>query len=361
MPLLLAVSLAGAQENRAPRDDHDKYGFPITFDAEVITLNDLVRDSGVESVEELGNIANVRNQMLMDKLTEKVGELYGLKIEERDVSDFVEKQIAGFPSEAEFYDSLAQKGQTLELYRQEVKRQVLAFRLNSLIQQGFIPQGRRLLPWDPTPSPREVRIAFENDPLRRDAGSLVQWREVVVSLTKAERKKVFAKRMTNPDLTDEDLQKEQDAILEPRLAAARKDLEAKKSLEEIAASVQAEVLTKADEIDGAPTKSPRITFLQKAKKGDRSGLLPLGKARYAVLEIVEVKRPEHQTLNNPLVVRAYRERVSQLKQAKANFTLRLRALEKSLIRPERVRRQLRDFLLTSLRQVHRELRVLGLH
>ena len=47
------------------------------------------------------------------------------------------------------------------------------------------------------------------------------------------------------------------------------DLEAKKSLEEIAASVQAEVLTKADEIDGAPTKSPRITFLQKAKKGDR--------------------------------------------------------------------------------------------
>jgi hypothetical protein len=359
--LLLVVSLAGAQDAKPRGDDHDKYGFPITFDAEVITLNDLVRDSNVDSIQELGNIGSARDQMLMDKLTEKVGELYGLEVEERAVSDVIERQIAAYPSEAEFYESLAQKGQTLELFRQDIKRQVLAYRLNSLITGGFLQQGGRLLPWDPNPSPREVKIAFDNDPARIAAGSLVKWRELAVSLSAKERKKVYGKRMLNPDLTDEDLRKEENAILEPRVARARAALKAKKSLDEIAKELGATILEKAGEIDSEPSKSERLTFLQKAKKGEQSGLLAVGKARYAILQIVEVRRPDQLTLNNPKVVEGYRARLAQLKQSKANFTLRLRALEKSIIRPERVRRQLRDLLLTSLRQSHRELRVLGLH
>ncbi|MHC4847744.1 MAG: hypothetical protein ACYTEG_04740 [Planctomycetota bacterium] len=359
--LLFVVSLAGAQDYKPRGDDHDKYGFPITLDAEVITLNDLVRDSNVDSIQELGNIGSARDQMLMDKLTEKVGELYGLEVEERAVSDVIERQIAAYPSEAEFYDSLAQKGQTLELYRQDIKRQVLAYRLDSLIKGGFLQQGQRLLPWDPNPSPREVKIAFDNDPARVAAGSLVKWREIAVSLTAKERKKVHGKRMLNPDLTDEDLQKEENAILEPRVAQARAALKAKKSLDEIAKELGATVLEKGGEIDSEPTKSERLTFLQKAKKGEQSGLLSVGEARFAILQIVDVRRPDQMTLNNPKVVEGYRARVAQLKQSKANFTLRLRALEKSIIRPERVRQQLRDLLLTSLRQSHPELRVLGLH
>jgi hypothetical protein len=167
--------------------------------------------------------------------------------------------------------------------------------------------------------------------------------------------------MLNPDLTDEDLQKEENAILEPRVAQARAALKAKKSLDEIAKELGATVLEKGGEIDSEPTKSERLTFLQKAKKGEQSGLLSVGEARFAILQIVDVRRPDQMTLNNPKVVEGYRARVAQLKQSKANFTLRLRALEKSIIRPERVRQQLRDLLLTSLRQSHRELRVLGLH
>ena len=47
------ASLLPAQDAARPSDDHDKYGFPITFDAEVITLNDLVRSANVDSLEQL--------------------------------------------------------------------------------------------------------------------------------------------------------------------------------------------------------------------------------------------------------------------------------------------------------------------
>ena len=49
--LILFALLAGAQE-----DDYDEFGFPITFDADVITLNDVVRSAGVDSVEAIGSM-----------------------------------------------------------------------------------------------------------------------------------------------------------------------------------------------------------------------------------------------------------------------------------------------------------------
>jgi len=362
MPLLLLlIAPAAAQETDRAADDHDKYGFPLRFDAEVITLNDLVRGAGLDSVEQMGNIANERDKLLMEKLTEKVGQLYGLEVEDRDVNDWIERQIANFPSEAEFYDSLAQKGQTLEIYRQEVKRQVLSLRLGQLIEQGFVPQGRRLLPWDPNPSPREVKIAFRNDPKRRAAGAQVLWSEVTVSLTDKERKKIYAKRMLDPDISDEDLRKEEAAILEPRLAQARAALEAGKTVAELGAELELEVLEKAMEIDSEPQASPLVAFLQSAKEGDQSGLLDIGQARFLVVRVKEISRPDQLSLNNPAVVEHYRSRIAALKQEKATAILRLRALDKSSIEPPRVRVQLRELVLANLRQAHRELRSLGIH
>ena len=104
-----------------------------------------------------------------------MGELYGLTVEDRDVNDWIREQMLNFDSEAEFYEDLLQQGLTLETYREETKRKVLRGRLDQLIRGGFLPQGQRLLPWDPQPSPREIVVAFENDQLRQAAGARVQW------------------------------------------------------------------------------------------------------------------------------------------------------------------------------------------
>ena len=53
LALLLVPAAAVAQD--VP-DDHDKYGFPITFDTEVLTLTDLVRAQGLDRVEQIGRI-----------------------------------------------------------------------------------------------------------------------------------------------------------------------------------------------------------------------------------------------------------------------------------------------------------------
>ena len=50
-----------------------------------------------------------------------------------------------------------------------------------------------------------------------------------------------------------------------------------------------------------------------------------------------------------------------LKQAKAEFRLRLRALDKSIVEPERVREGLRKLLLDQLGSAHGKLLALGLH
>ena len=94
--LILFALLAGAQE-----DDYDEFGFPITFDADVITLNDVVRSAGVDNVEAIGSVRNERDKFLMERLLEKVAELYGLEISVREVEDLAAEsircaEIAGF-------------------------------------------------------------------------------------------------------------------------------------------------------------------------------------------------------------------------------------------------------------------------
>ena len=86
-----------------------------------------------------------------------------------------------------------------------------------------------------------------------------------------------------------------------------------------------------------------------------------GPPGWVVLHVLQVSRPGDLTLDDPKVVNAYRQRIGELKQRKAEYTLRLRALDETDLRPERVRTELRELILTTLKQARRELRKLGLH
>jgi len=360
--LLLLAALAVAQDAPEREDDHDKFGFPIRFDADVITIHDLVRSAGVDSVEQLGNVAGGRDKLLIEKLNEKVGELYGLQVEPREVSDWLEREVARFDSEAEFYEQLAQQGQTLELHRLDIRRRILAFRLQSLIANGFVTEGRRLLPWDPRPSPQEIRIAFDHEAdARRAAGSRIRWEEVSVSLTAEERKKIFAQRLFNPDLTEEELESQVQALLKPRLEKARAALKAGKSIREVAEALSVPVEERTGVREDLPDESPITGFLKTAERGQQSDLIELPQSRFLIVRLTGIQSSGSRTLADPTVVEEYFGRIAAHKQEKARAILQLRALDKTAVTPPRVREELRELLLTNLRQAHRELRQLGIH
>jgi len=354
--LILFALLAGAQD-----DDYDEFGFPITFDADVITLNDVVRSAGVDSVEALGSVRNERDKFLMERLLEKVAELYGIEIMVREVEDWIARDIARFDSEAEFYDSLLQEGLTLELKKQEIRRKLLDYYMMQLFQYGFIARGQKLLPWDPQATPTEIKTAFENDPARVNQGTQAQWQDLVIDISKKERGKINLKRAMDPDISQESIDEEIRKKVEPLVAKVRARLKEGKSLEVIAAEFQLEFATKERPLPKEPSEQPAIRFLQSAEPGTTSEPLALPRSRWVVLHMVQVSRPGDLTLADPKVVNAYRQRIGQLKQRKAEYTLRLRALDKTDLRPERVRTELRELILTNLKQARRELRLLGIY
>jgi len=354
--LILLAPFAFAQD-----DDHDEFGFPITFDADVITRNDVVRAAGVDSEEALGSMRNERDKFLMERLLEKVAEIYGLEISVREVDDWIARDIARFDSEAEFYDSLLQEGLTLELKKQDIQRKLLGHYLMQLFQVGFVGRGDKLLPWDPQATPREIKVAFETDPVRKNQGVDAQWQDLVIDISKKERGRINLKRAMDPDITQEKVDKEIREKVEPLVAKVRERLKAGKSLEEIAGELKLPFQIKTRSLAKTASDQPAIKFLQTAEVGTTSEPIALPHSRWVVLHVLQVSRPGDMKLSDPRVVNAYRQKIGMLKQKKAEFTLRLRALDQADVRPERVRTQLRELIMTTLKQARRELRALGIH
>jgi hypothetical protein len=358
--LLLALAVLAALAS-SQDDDHDEFGFPITFDADVITRNDVVRSAGVDSEEQLGSMRNERDKFLMERLLEKVAEIYDLQITTREIDDWIARDIARFDSEAKFYDSLLQEGLTLELKKEEIRRKLIEGHLHQLFQLGFLARGHKLLPWDPNPTPREIKIAYENDPMRRNAGVDVKWKDLLIDIPAKDRKKIQGKRLFDPDITEEWVENEIKKRVEPLVAKVKERLKAGKSLDEIGLELNLKVAEKVRSFPREIQKDAAKAFLQQAQKGQTSAPVPLPHARWVVLHVVQIHRAGDTTLDDKRVVAAYKGRIAQLKRRKAEFTLRLRALDKADLRPERVRRDLRQLILSELRQARRGLRELGIH
>jgi hypothetical protein len=165
----------------------------------------------------------------------------------------------------------------------------------------------------------------------------------------------------DPDITQEAIDEEIRKQVEPLVEKVKARLKEGKSLEAIAAELDLEFTTKTRPLPKEPSDQPAIRFLQAAEPGATSEPLALPRSRWVVLHVVQVSRPGDLTLDDPKVVNAYRQRIGELKQRKAEYTLRLRALDETDLRPERVRTELRELILTTLKQARRQLRQLGLH
>ncbi|MEM8884523.1 MAG: hypothetical protein AAGD14_10665 [Planctomycetota bacterium] len=362
LTLLLFASVLVAQDSAVEEDEQDEFGFPIIFDTDIITKDDLLRSRGLERIEQLGNIRSARDIFLRNRLQEKLVEIYDLAVTDREVDDWINLEFAKFESEADFYEDLLQRGLTLEEKRLTIKRGIQNARLQSLLVNGYVGgrAGNRLLPWDPVPTPREVRIAFDRTKPTQAVGRVSKWREMVVTLPDDERKSIVRKKLFG-DKDDDWLNAELAKALKPRMDKATALLKEGKSFDEVALAVDSVVEVVEQEIPKAPSRSLRLAFVQSAEKGARSDPIDIGQGRFLFMELVETRELDAITLNDPEIVQQYFIQIQQLKSEKARLTLLLRALDRSIVRPARVQTKMREGLRRELGQVHGQLRRLGLH
>ncbi len=360
LPLLSALVLG--QEPAAPAND--ELGFPITFNETVLTRSDVLR--GLPPAETLASGAEVKKQrdrLLMERLTETLGRRQGIVIEERDVKDEVERQMTRLGGEAKFYEYLSETGQTLEGFRENIRLQILQAHISYMFVQGYTPGGRKMLEWSPVPTPREIATAYRNDPERQSGLVRLKVYEMVLDIDAAERRQLLAQQVlgTKPK---EWLQEQIAQKLAPVLVAVRATLDGGEPFAAVAARHGAPTAGQNPRWLEMPKGEPRDEvdrFLQQAAAGARSEPLEMPLGGYRLLFVEELERPGDLPPNDPGVVAAYRERIQDLRRRKAEALLRIRTLDDSTVRPERVAQEFRATLLAGLREAETALRALGVH
>jgi hypothetical protein len=106
---------------------------------------------------------------------------------------------------------------------------------------------------------------------------------------------------------------------------------------------------------------PILRFYQTAEPGSWSEPMWQSSGDCVLAYLIEVNRPGDRGLDDPEINQAYRERIHNLRRLKVHALMRLRALESSLVRPDRVREQMRKILLADFKEAREGLRLLGLH
>jgi len=360
----LLLAIGWADETTEVSRTHDELGFPITYNDEIITENDVLRSLGLPEGEvPKPTLENQRNLLLYRKISEQIAASLGIEVEEAEVKRRVEFEIGKAGGEAKWYEELAQKGRTLGRERLEIAQQLLDNKLQFLFQVGHINTrtGSKLLPWRIGPTPREIRIAYRNDPARRTAGLRVRRLELNVDLSRKERVKLAMQSGGN--LSQDQLEERVKKLLEPRLATVREELE-DKSFEIVARRYGTEVDKQRDEwleIPQGESGSPIVRFLRDAKVGARSEPLRQTGGGYKILYLLERQDPRSRPASDPEVAREYDLRIRALRAQKWEAFLRLRALDEATVRPERVRQELRAAELSRLRDAEQRLQALGLH
>jgi len=358
-PLLSALVLA--QEPAAPAND--ELGFPITFNESILTRGDVLR--GLPPAETLASPAEVKKQrdrLLMERLTETLGRRQGIVIEERDVSDEVERQMGRTGGEAKFYEYLSETGQTLEGFRESVRLQILQAHISYMLVHGYTP-GRKMLPWSPVPTPREIATAYQNDPERQSGVVRLKVHEMVLDIEIAERRQLLA-QLVMGSKPKEWLQEQIAEKLAPKLAQVRAALDGGEPFGAVATRLGSPSTAQSPRWLEMPKGEPHDEvdrFLQQAEAGSRSEPIPLALGGFRLLFVEQIERPGELPPNDPGIVASYRERIQELRRRKAEALLRIRTLDESTVRPERVAQEFRATLLAGLREAETALRSLGVH
>jgi len=357
----LALGLGRLGAARAEEDRHDVAGFPITFNEEIITRNDVLREIGGDE-KMLGDakvLADLRDGLLRRKLAEQVAADLGVQVTDEEVDRIVRAQIEYHGGEAKFFEWLYQRGDTLARFRNGIMQQVLAKKLDRLFAIGFTPGQSTLLPWRVRPTPREIGLAFKNDPARRRARIEVERIDLTVGLTRDERVKLAMRRMDG--LSQKEFNKEAGEILGPRVEKAMAlvrdgDVSA-------AAELPGTEVEKAwVEIEKGESARPDVEFLRTGEVGAWSKPFPQPDgASVRLLRVLERKLPITGDVPTVEASREYEIRIRELRGRKWRAVARLRALDKSTVRPERVRIGLRKQLVAELRAAEKTLRAFGIH
>jgi hypothetical protein len=364
--LALFAALAPAQDVEMPSTapEHDELGFPITFNDDIITESDVERSLG-QKREDVPPITfkNERDVMLKRKLAEEIALELGITVDEREVDTYLKQQIDAQGGEAKFYESLAQQGLTLEGHRNNQRQLILHAKLRWMFQNGVTADQTRLLPQRIRPTPREIRIAAENDPARRDAGIRVRRLEMVVDIDKKTRTKVIG-RMLRDGKDEEWLKQQLAAAVEPLLEKIKKELKEGRPFEKVAGERGVDVDTQKElwiELPRQASEDPVERFLQTAELKAVSEPFPRPGGGYRIVRLLERERPEDRPATDPEVAKAYEALIRVLRAAKWQAHMHIQALDRSTVRPERVRESMREELLAELREAESRLRALGLH
>ena len=362
MRILAAVAclfvVGRAEETRAP--EHDPLGFPITFNEDIITRND-IRRGGARPVNQ-SQWKEFRDQALMTRVVERLAQQHGIEVSDRDVDNAIRRQIDIHKGAAKFFEWLDQRDDTLESYKETVRLEILHVSVNQMLARGMTPD-RKMLPWSLFPTPHEVEIAFRNDPERKAAGPKVRFVELVVAVDKKTRSRLVGEQFRLEE-SDAWFQEQIRAALQPKLDRVLADLKRGKTIDEVAAFLGQDIEAQKGTWRMLPKEAagdPAGRFLQTARAGDHSPPLSRTPGRCRILYLVEVKRLGKQGLEVAEVYRGYRIRIATLRTRKAEAILKLKALDSSTVRPIRVRDEFRGVLLAALKDAEFQLRRLGLH
>ncbi|MHC4959451.1 MAG: peptidyl-prolyl cis-trans isomerase [Planctomycetota bacterium] len=363
LPLFLLLGLGGPAAF-AQAQKHDALGFPITFNNERITRNDVLRDIGAtERTVTPGTLAAAREKVLMDKLTERIGELWGIMVPEIEIKSEVRARVELLGGETAFYDWLRQRGQTYAQFEEDIRQRNLRRLVEVLLRQGIAyGPSQRILPWSTRPSPADVRVAFKNDKSREERkGGRARAIVLTIELDPQEKMKIAE------SISDDDERDFLEVIAE-RAKARAADLHAAlkkgRKLEDVAKALGIENLAEQRkqwrDLPDEPAPDPIGRFLQTAKDKTYSGPIEEAAGVYALVYLVERQQLSQRGLDDTEVFDEYFRKIVDLRRDKAEALIRIAALDRSRLRPESVRKNFRDFLVADLRAAVEDLRALGL-
>jgi hypothetical protein len=358
---LLGVVTAAPEEEAPEPSPYAAMGFPVTFNDEIITANDVARfiEMKLEEVDP-GTLRRSRDILLFRKINERIAADLSITVDDRQVDEAMKREIDARGGDAKFYEFLAQQGMTLERFRIELRQKYIDSLLGFLLQNGFSHDRTQLLPWRVAPTPKEVETAFRNDPVQRGGVVRVRCLRFAVDADRETRNRLSAQQALGR-MTAEQVAAAIEEAVKPRVEAALAALKQREFADVAREHGGKDVEAMAKEWVAVDSTNEAGRFLAAAEAGTWSAPQRQPSGAYEIVFLVERDNPADRKPGDPAVAEEYGRRIRSLRTTKCQALLRLRALDESTIKPLRVREELRGQILDALREAEAALTAFGLH
>jgi len=362
--LALFAAFAFGQENIS-EDEEDlpspyaQMGFPVTFDDEIFTEQDVARSLGTP-LDEIPELTLMRQLaiLLNRKLSARIAADLKIDVTDREVDGMVRQQIEDRQGEAKFYEWLAQQGTTLGRFVEERRQLILDQKLAMLFATGITPDQLNLLPARIRPTPREISIAWRHDTARSSGGVRVRRLELLLDVDRKTRNKLAAQQALTGK-SKEWVQEQIELAVKTQVESVTSGLKTT-SFEEVAAKRGVDVEKQGAQWLDITGDGEAEKFLTSAKAKTASKPIALPQGGYRLIYLIERERPGERRATDPEVAKVYEARIRSARASKWEAVMRIRALDRAAVRPARVRDDLREQHMATLRGAEEDLRRLGL-